>query len=136
MLLEQEIEIQKKAAEFIRTLEMELEELQKKQRAAGWSQRNIVYDHVNANYTLQEKVLTSKNKWEQIIFRCNVLQGVLKLLLPHRDMYGLYDVNGMKEELSSLLRLAEKKDEFEIAQILQIFLRDFPNIKSSKSSSL
>ncbi len=97
-MVDREIEVQKKVAEFIRTLEMELKELQKLQRAAGWTQRNNIYAHVNANYTLQEKVLTSKNKWEQITFKCNVLQGILKLLLPHRDLYGLYDINGMEED--------------------------------------
>ena len=63
-------------------------------------------------------VLTSKNKWEQITFKANVIQGLLTLLLPHRDINGLYDILGMKMELESLLRLAEKKDEFEIAIII------------------
>ena len=120
-----EIEIQKKAAEFIRTLEMELNELQKRQRQYGWQQRNAVYDHVNSNYSLQEKILTSKSKWEEITFKCNVVKGVLKLLLPHRDIYGLYDVIGMREELQSLLKLAELKDEFEIAELISDCLNRF-----------
>lgn len=130
MGLEKEIIIQEKAAEFIRTLEMELIDLQKSQRAAGWSQRNAIYDHVNSNYTLQQRVISSKNKWEQITFKCNVLEGVLNLLLPHRDIYGLYDIKGMKKELESFLRLAERKDEFEIAGIvsnlLLVFNTHFP----------
>ena len=125
MGLGKEIEVQKQAAEFIRTLEMELEELQKTQRHLGWARRNAVYDHVNADYTLQEKVLTSKYKWEQITFKCNVLQGVLKLLLPHRDIYGLYDIKGMREELESLIKLAEQKDEFEIAELISDCLNHF-----------
>lgn len=120
-MLKTEIEEQTKAADFIRILEMELNELKKAQIAAGWSQRNAIYDHVNANYTLQEKVLTSKNKWEQITFQCNVIKGLLSLLLPHRDLYGLYDILGMKIELESLLRLAEKKDEFEIAARISMY---------------
>ena len=122
MEIEKEIEVQKKTAEFFRTLEMELKELQITQRQLGWAQRNAIYDHVNSNYRLQQKVLSSKNKWEQITCRCNVLEGILKLLLPHRDLYGLYDVLGMEEELESLLKLAEQKDEFEIAEIISNYL--------------
>lgn len=118
MEIEREIEVQKKAAEFIRTLEGELEELQKMQRQLGWAQRNAIYDHVNANYTLQEKIMTSKNKWEQKSFEGNVLKGLLDFLLPHRDIYGLYDILGMETELESFLRLVEKKDEFEIATLI------------------
>ncbi len=119
------IEKQEKVAQFIRYLEEELEILRKSQIAAGWAQRNAIYAHVNADYTLQKKVLNSKGKWEHITFQCNVLQGILKLLLPHRDIYGFYDITGMKNELNDLLMLAEKKDEFEIAELLNQYRMRF-----------
>jgi len=119
------IEKQEKVAQFIRYLEDELKVLRKSQIAAGWGQRNAIYAHVNADYTLQEKVLNSKGKWEKITFKCNVLQGILKLLLPHRDIYGFYDIAGMKNELNDLLMLAEKKDEFEIAELLNQYRMRF-----------
>lgn len=112
------IEEQKKVAQFIRSLEEELEELQKSQRAAGWAQRNSIISHVYSDYKQQENVLEKKLKWESITFKCNVLQGILNLLLPHRDIYGYYNVDDMKKELEELLKLAEEKDEFEIAQCI------------------
>jgi hypothetical protein len=45
--------------------------------------------------------------------------------MPYRDIYGLYDIFGMKTELESLLRLAEEKDEFEIAQLISEYLFRF-----------
>ena len=121
------IEKQEKVAQFIRYLENELKVLRKSQIAAGWGQRNAIYAHVNADYTLQEKVLNSKGKWEHITFQCNVLQGILKLLLPHRDIYGLYDINGMKIELKGFIKLVEQKDEFEIAQLVTNYFNRFIN---------
>lgn len=121
------IEEQRKVAQLIRSLQEELEVLQKSQIAAGWSQRNAIYAHVNSNYTLQEKVLNSKGKWEGITFKRNAIQGILKLLLPHRDIYGLYDINGMKRELEELLKMAEKKEEFEIAQLIHFYRIRFIN---------
>ena len=112
------LEEQQKVAQFIRSLEEELKELQKSQIAAGWGQRNAVISHVYSNYQQQEKVLEKRKKWEGITLKCNVLQGILKLLLPHRDIYGFYHVPGMKKELEGLLKLAETKDEFEIAELI------------------
>ena len=116
--MENYLQEQKKVAQFIRSLEEDLEVLQKSQIAAGWGQRNAIYAHVNANYTLQEKVLNSKGKWEHITFQCNVLQGILKLLLPHRDIYGIYNISDMRREFEELLKLAEKKEEYEIAELI------------------
>ena len=45
------IEEQRNVAQFIRSLEEELEILRKSQIAAGWAQRNAIYAHVNADYT-------------------------------------------------------------------------------------
>lgn len=112
------IEEQKKVAQFIRSLEEELKELQKCQIAAGYSQRNAVISHVYSDYKQQEKVIVKKEKWEQITFKCNLLKDLLDLLLPYRDLYGLYDIIGMKETIEHQLKLAEEKDEFEIAQII------------------
>lgn len=109
---------QKKVAEFIRKLEEELKVLQKSQRAAGWSQRNRIIEHVYSDYRMQEKVIRAKNKWEQITFRCNVLKDIFDLLISYRDIYGLYDVSGMKIALAHQLKLAEKENEFEIAQLI------------------
>jgi hypothetical protein len=39
-------------------------------------------------------------------------------LLPHRDIYGFYDVPGMINEFETILTLAEEKDEFQIAIII------------------
>lgn len=112
------IEEQKKVAQFIRDMEEELKVLQKSQRAAGWMQRNAAISHVYSDYRQQEKVLEKRKKWESITFHCNALKGILVLLLPHRDIYGFYDISGMKKELKELLKLAEKKDEFEIAELI------------------
>ena len=109
---------QKKVAQLIRNMEEELEELQKSQRAAGWAQRNALIEHVYSNYDKQEKVIAKKEKWEQITFRCNLLSDIIDLLLPYRDLYGLYDIPGMKKALEQQLRLAEEKNEFEIAQVI------------------
>ena len=109
---------QKKVAQFIRKMEEELEELQKSQRAAGWAQRNALIEHVYSNYDRQEKVIAKKEKWEQITLRCNILKDLLDLLIPYRDLYGMYDIPGMTKALERQLRLAEEKNEFEIAQII------------------
>jgi len=121
------IEKQEKVAQFIRYLENELKVLRKSQIAAGWGQRNALYAHVNADYTLQEKVLNSKGKWEHITFQCNVLQGILKLLLPHRDIYGIYNISDMRREFEELLKLAEKKEEYEIADLIHQYKIRFLN---------
>ncbi len=120
-----DIDEQKRVAQFIRALQEELEALQRSQRAAGWAQRNSVISHVYSDYREQENVLKKRNKWERITFQTNVLKGVLKLLLPHRDIYGFYDVPGMERELKELLELAEKKDEFEIAELVNEYRLNF-----------
>lgn len=55
------LEEQQKVAQFIRSLEEELKEMQKSQIAAGWVQRNAVISHVYSNYQQQEKVLEKRN---------------------------------------------------------------------------
>jgi len=46
------------------------------------------------------------------------------LLLPPREIYGLYDIN---REFEELLKLAEKKDEFEIANSINQYRIRFLN---------
>lgn len=115
MLIEKEVEIQKKMAEFFRSLEMELKELQKRQKAAGWTQRKAIYEHVNADYTLQQKVLTSKENYEQVTFSFSLLKDIIELLNSDRNIFGLYDHLGMKRTLEQQLKFAEERNEFLIA---------------------
>jgi hypothetical protein len=117
-MTQKELKDQKIVAQYIRSLEEELKILSKSQIAAGWTQRNAVIDHVYSNYQCQEKVLKCKEKWENITFKSKVLQGILKLLLPHRNIYGFYDVPSMTNEFETILTLAEEKDEFEIAALI------------------
>ena len=117
-MMSQNIEEQKKVAQFIRSLQEELEVLQRSQRAAGWKHRDAVIKHVYSDYKEQINVLEKKSKWEELTFKCNVIQGILKLLLPHRDIYGMYDIDSMKMELEELLKLAEKKEEYEMADLI------------------
>ena len=119
---------QKKVANFIRNLEEELEVLQKRERAAGWTQRNAVIEHVYSNYTKQEKVIRKKNEWEKIGIQCRVLEDLLELLIKHRDIYGLYDISGMQRELENQLSLAERKNEFKIAQLILEYLTRFRKV--------
>ena len=118
---EQFIEEQQKVSQFIRSLEDELKELQRTQRAEGWAQRNSVISHVYSGYREHEKVLEQKNKWERVTLECNVVKGLLQILLPHRNIYGFYDIQRMKKELTELLQLAEKKDEFELADSINVY---------------
>ena len=128
---EQFIEEQQKVAQLIRSLKVELKELQRAQRAAGWAQRNAVISHVYSDYNQQKKVLEKRKRWENITFKCDVLQGILKLLLPHRDIYGFYDVLGMERELANLLTSAEKRDEFEIAKLINQYSIKFCDARVS-----
>ncbi|WP_423819205.1 hypothetical protein V5739_00410 [Salinimicrobium sp. TIG7-5_MAKvit] len=116
--MEKEIIEQKKVAGFIRTLEEELEVLQKRERAAGWAQRNALIEHVYSNYDRQEKLLAKKEKWENIGLQCRILEDILELLIKHRDIYGLYNISAMQRELDNQLALAERKNEFGIAQVI------------------
>ncbi|MDT0685569.1 hypothetical protein [Autumnicola psychrophila] len=116
--MEKEIIEQKKVAKFIRTLEGELEVLQKKERAAGWSQRNALIEHVYSNYDRHENLIAKKEKWENIGFQCRILEDILELMIRHRDIYGLYNISGMKRELDNQLSLAERLNEFEIAEVI------------------
>ena len=109
---------QKKVTEFIRTLEEELKVLQKRERAAGWMQRNAIIEHVYSNYSKQEKVISKKSEWEKIGLKCRILEDILDLLIQHRDISGLYNVSAMQKELDNQLYLAERKNEFEIARVI------------------
>lgn len=124
-MMSQDIEEQKKVAQFIRSLQEELELLQRSQRAAGWTVRNSVIEHVYSDYKEQINVLEKKSKWEELTLKCNVIKGILKLLLPHRDIYGFYDIDNMKIEFQEMIKLADQKDEFEIAQLLTMYLNRF-----------
>lgn len=112
------IEEQKKVTQFIRSLEEELVMLHKSQRAAGWSQRNAVIEHIYSEYKKQEEVFEKKKKWENLNLQCNVLQELLEVLLPHRDLYGFFDVSEMQREFKDLLSTAEEKEEYELAQMI------------------
>lgn len=116
---------QKKVAELIRKLEEELEVLQKRERAAGWTQRNAVIEHVYSNYNKPEKVIRKKTEWENIGLQCRVLEDILELLIQHRDIYGLYNILAMKRELDNQLSLAERKNEFEIAHLILKYITRF-----------
>jgi len=40
------------------------------------------------------------------------------LLLPPREIYGIYNILDMRREFEELLKLAEKKEEYEIAKLI------------------
>lgn len=119
------IEEQKRVTQFIRSLEKELVVLQKTIRVAGWSQRNAVVDHVHSDYQKQEKVLEKKRTWENLNLQCNVLPGILKVLLPHRDLYGFFDISKMNKEFKELLEAAEEREEYELAQLVHEYIAQF-----------
>jgi hypothetical protein len=106
-----------------RTVFKELEErtnlLNKEIIKLGYQQRNELIEHVYSGYNNDNKLLSKKTKWENTIQEHKITKWIFELLRSKKDLYGYFkNPDKVVFEITSLIEESEKKELYEIAEIL------------------
>jgi hypothetical protein len=121
------LEIQKKVVSIFMELQEETNRLDKLVSIHGWAQRDALISHVYSGYNKHEELIQKKERWENTCFLYRVHSKLSEYLIEYRDLYGYFpEYEKMMYEFKGLLDLAIKKEEYEIAAILQSWYDKFP----------